>query len=1204
MEDKHDPLAGKFRWEIPKFSTTAEKKLYSQNFMIGGYWWKLLCFPKGNSCECLSVYMDVADNERLPSGWSRYAWFQLTVINSQFPERHSAKEAQHHFNAKESDWGFTQFLPLSDLMEPDSGFLSADDTLVIEAQVSVRKKPEPNLFDSRKELGHVGLKNQGATCYMNSLLQTLYNLPYFRKAVYQIPTGDVDPSSHKNIPLALQSLFYKLQTSPTAVATKDLTKSFGWDTMDAFTQHDVQELNRVLCEKLEEKMKGTRVDKTIDHLFQGYVVNYIECINVDYKSTRKEPYLDLSLIVKGCKDVYESFDKFVEVETLDEDNQYQAEGHGKQDARKGILFKSFPPVLQLQLKRFEYDFMRDMMVKINERYEFPEVLDLDIEDHKYLTADADKSKRNKYILHSVLVHSGGVHGGHYKSTRKEPYLDLSLIVKGCKDVYESFDKFVEVETLDEDNQYQAEGHGKQDARKGILFKSFPPVLQLQLKRFEYDFMRDMMVKINERYEFPEVLDLDIEDHKYLTADADKSKRNKYILHSVLVHSGGVHGGHYYAFINPENKQWLKFDDDKVTAVDAAVAVGEQFGGDMQQNTQPGLTGTMFKYNKFSSAYMLVYVREEDWPHIVCPVGKEDVEEHLRTRLDMEQVQKERRRKEKQEAHLYVTVRLATDKALAAQVGHHSHFDLIDFELTDGPASVLQIRKPKSLAFRDFKAQIQEELGVPVKGQRYWQWSQRQNRTYRPSKIIDEDLQMHTIGDVRDTLSPSNRGHLNLFLETATPTPEYPLEELTEEKLLLFFKFYDPADESLKYVGRLLAPKNCKVGDLIPEITKFVDLPFNAPVELYEEVKNEPEIMCPRLDLDKTLASTELECGDIICFQNETPDDAHTHPHVDGFLVYIKNKQLVKFKQLDGDKDAEPITIQLSRVDSYDAVVAALAEQLKVADSSKLRLTGHNSFTNSPKPAAIKYQGASKLEEMLNHYQNISDILYYEVLEMPLYELERLKTLKVHYHNSSAAHVSEHELQVPKDSTVKAVLDVLKEEIGCKGDAEFRLFELFYSRIYKVYGPEDTIESINDQYWTLRAEEVPEDQVEVGPTDRLIQVQHCLPKKDTAPTNVQCFGDPFLMVVKEEEPLSSVTKRIKEKLEVDDEEFAKWTFAIVSSANAFEALEDEDLVVASKFEPDSSFSHSLGLVHEDKNPRKHHNPSRYGRGTETAIKIHG
>lgn len=38
-----------------------------------------------------------------------------------------------------------------------------------------------------------------------------------------------------------------------------------------------------------------------------------------------------------------------------------------QDARKGVLFIDFPPVLQLQLKRFEYDFMRDTMVKVSGR---------------------------------------------------------------------------------------------------------------------------------------------------------------------------------------------------------------------------------------------------------------------------------------------------------------------------------------------------------------------------------------------------------------------------------------------------------------------------------------------------------------------------------------------------------------------------------------------------------------------------------------------------------------------------------------------------------------------------------------------------------------------------------------------------------------------------------------------------------------------
>ncbi|KAG4975715.1 hypothetical protein JHK86_035189 [Glycine max] len=369
-----DPPSSRFTWRIDNFSRLNTKKLYSEIFVVGGYkcdylcqtWFylgrRVLIFPKGNNVDYLSMYLDVADSASLPYGWSRYAQFSLAVVNQMHNKYSVRKDTQHQFNARESDWGFTSFMPLGELYDPSRGYL-VHDTLIVEAEVLVRRIVDYWTYDSKKETGYVGLKNQGATCYMNSLLQTLYHIPYFRKAVYHMPTTENDMPTG-SIPLALQSLFYKLQYSDTSVATKELTKSFGWDTYDSFMQHDVQELNRVLCEKLEDKMKGTVVEGTIQKLFEGHHMNYIECINVDYKSTRKESFYDLQLDVKGCRDVYASFDKYVEVESLEGDNKYHAEQYGLQDAKKGVLFIDFPPVLQLQLKRFEYDFMRDTMVKV------------------------------------------------------------------------------------------------------------------------------------------------------------------------------------------------------------------------------------------------------------------------------------------------------------------------------------------------------------------------------------------------------------------------------------------------------------------------------------------------------------------------------------------------------------------------------------------------------------------------------------------------------------------------------------------------------------------------------------------------------------------------------------------------------------------------------------------------------------------------
>merc|ERR1719330_485384 len=207
---------------------------------------------------------------------------------------------------------------------------------------------------------------------------------------------------------ALQNVFYKLQTSDKAVDCRELMKSFGWDNMDAFTQHDAQELNRILCDRLEEQMKGTSMDGSIKRLFEGEMENYIECIDVDYKSRRNETFYDIQLNIKGergqeLRNIEESLREFTAEETLEGDNAYEAEGHGKQRAKKGIRFLTFPPVLNLQLKRFHFDLEKMDMVKLNTRFEF----------HRRLDLSPFAPGAGAYILYAVVVHSGDVNSGHY-----------------------------------------------------------------------------------------------------------------------------------------------------------------------------------------------------------------------------------------------------------------------------------------------------------------------------------------------------------------------------------------------------------------------------------------------------------------------------------------------------------------------------------------------------------------------------------------------------------------------------------------------------------------------------------------------------------------------------------------------------------------------------------------------------------------------
>ncbi|XP_044758285.1 ubiquitin carboxyl-terminal hydrolase 7 isoform X2 [Coccinella septempunctata] len=408
MEEDEARSEATFRFTVSNFSKLKDSVL-SPACYVRNLPWKIMVMPRNSQAQDRTTQRSLGfflqcNGESESSSWSCHATAELRLLSVRPDVDHFSRKIQHLFFSKENDWGFSHFMSWMDVLDPEKGYIQ-DDAITLEVHVNA-DAPHGVSWDSKKHTGYVGLKNQGATCYMNSLLQTLYFTNQLRKAVYKMPTESDD--STKSVALALQRVFHELQFCDKPVGTKKLTKSFGWETLDSFMQHDVQEFLRVLLDKLESKMKGTCVEGTVPKLFEGKMLSYIRCKNVDYSSTRSETFYDIQLNIKGKKNIDESFKDYIAKETLDGDNKYDAGEHGLQDAEKGVIFSAFPPVLHLHLMRFQYDPITDCSVKFNDRFEFGEKISLD----DYMQ-DPDPNNPANYTLHAVLVHSGDNHGGHY-----------------------------------------------------------------------------------------------------------------------------------------------------------------------------------------------------------------------------------------------------------------------------------------------------------------------------------------------------------------------------------------------------------------------------------------------------------------------------------------------------------------------------------------------------------------------------------------------------------------------------------------------------------------------------------------------------------------------------------------------------------------------------------------------------------------------
>ncbi|XP_070345457.1 ubiquitin carboxyl-terminal hydrolase 40 isoform X7 [Equus asinus] len=177
-----------------------------------------------------------------------------------------------------------------------------------------------------------GIRNQGGTCYLNSLLQTLHFTPEFREALFSLGPEELGSLEDKDkpdakvriIPLELQRLFAQLLLlDQEAASTADLTDSFGWTSNEEMRQHDVQELNRILFSALETSLVGTSGHDLINRLYHGTTVNQIVCKECKNVSEKQEDFLDLTVTVKNVSGLEDAlWNMYVEEEVFDSDNLY------------------------------------------------------------------------------------------------------------------------------------------------------------------------------------------------------------------------------------------------------------------------------------------------------------------------------------------------------------------------------------------------------------------------------------------------------------------------------------------------------------------------------------------------------------------------------------------------------------------------------------------------------------------------------------------------------------------------------------------------------------------------------------------------------------------------------------------------------------------------------------------------------------------